>query len=68
MGRIEYKVELIEWIDKPESRLNQLVEHLNELGKDGWHVVSADISAESSFETKKLPVLLEREVAVVAVR
>jgi Domain of unknown function (DUF4177) len=68
MSKIEYKVEMIEWVDEKESHLDQLVERLNELGKDGWHVVSADITAHSSFETKKLPVLLEREAAVVAVR
>jgi hypothetical protein len=61
MGRVEYKVEMVHWKDEPESRLNQLVEHLNEFAKDGWRVVSVDLMAHGSFETKALPVLLERE-------
>ncbi|HEX7496491.1 MAG TPA: DUF4177 domain-containing protein [Candidatus Limnocylindrales bacterium] len=62
MGRVEYKVEQIHWKDDPESRLDQLVEELNMFAKDGWRVVSVDLTAHSSFETKSLPVLLEREV------
>lgn len=62
MGRVEYKVENVEWKDEPESRLDQLVEQLNMFAKDGWRVVSVDLMAHSSFETKALPVLLEREV------
>ena len=62
MGRVEYKVEQVQWKDEPESRLEQLVERLNELGKDGWRVVSADLTSHSSFAVKSLPVLLERDV------
>jgi hypothetical protein len=62
MGRVEYKVEQVHWKDQPESRLSQLVEALNGFAKDGWHVVSVDLMAHGSFETKSLPVLLEREV------
>jgi hypothetical protein len=64
MRRTEYKIEQVEWVDSPESRLDQLAERLNEFGKDGWHVVSADLMAHSSFQVRKLPVLLEREVEV----
>jgi hypothetical protein len=63
MGRMEYKVEHVQWQDEAESRLDQLVERLNEFAKDGWRVVSVDLTAHSSFEAKALPVLLEREVA-----
>jgi hypothetical protein len=59
---VEYRVEQIQWKDEPESRLDQLVEQLNVFAKDGWRVVSVDLAAHSSFETKALPVLLEREV------
>jgi hypothetical protein len=62
MGRVEYRVELIQWQDKPESRLDQLVERLNELSKDGWHTVSVDLTGHDSFGARKLPVLLKREV------
>ena len=62
MGRVEYKIEHVQWKDEPESRLDQLVDRLNELGKDGWRVVSADLTAHSSFAVKTLPVLLERDV------
>ena len=62
MGRVEYKIELVHWKDEPESRLAQLVEHLNEFAKDGWRAVSVDLMAHTSFGTKSLPVLLEREV------
>jgi hypothetical protein len=62
MGRVEYKVEQVHWKDEPETRLDQLVEILNGFAKDGWRIVSVDLMAHSSFETKTLPVLLEREV------
>jgi hypothetical protein len=62
MGRVEYKIEQVEWKDEPESRLDQLVDRLNVLGQDGWRVASADLTAHSSFGVKTLPVLLQREV------
>ena len=62
MGHMEYKVEKVEWQDEVESRLDQLVDRLNELAKDGWRPISVDLTVHSSFETKALPVLLEREV------
>ncbi len=61
MGRVEYKVEMVQWKDEPESRLDQLVERLNEFAKDGWRVVSVDLMAHAAFQTKALPVLLERD-------
>ena len=62
MGRMEYKLELVIWIDEHEARLDQLVDHLNEWAKDGWRVASVDLTLHGSFGLKKLPVLLEREV------
>jgi hypothetical protein len=62
MAVVEYKVEQVHWKDEPGTRLAQLVEHLNVFAKDGWRVVSVDLMAHGSFETKSLPVLLEREV------
>lgn len=62
MARMEYKIEQVHWKDEPESRLQQLVEYLNVVAKEGWRVASVDLMAHSSFATKSLPVLLEREV------
>ncbi len=62
MGRVEYRILQVEWKDEPESRLDQLVDQLNVLGKDGWRVASADLTVHSSFGVKTLPVLLQREV------
>jgi hypothetical protein len=61
MGHVEYKIESVEWKNEGGPRLNQLVEHLNDLAKDGWHVVSVDLTGHPEFEARKLPVLLERE-------
>ena len=62
MDRVEYKIEQVHWKDESESRLDELVEHLNEFAKDGWRVVSVDLMAHASFAVKTLPVLLKREV------
>lgn len=64
MGRMEYKVVQVQWKDEVESRLDQLVEHLNEFAADGWHVVSVDLMAHGTFAVRTLPVLLAREVPV----
>jgi hypothetical protein len=64
MARVEYKVEMVHWQDEPETRLDQLVDHLNVFAKDGWRVVSVDLMAHAAFATKMLPVLLERDVTV----
>ena len=54
MGHVEYKVERIShWKDEPETRLDQLVELLYVLAKDGWRVVSVDLMAHGSFRGKK---------------
>jgi hypothetical protein len=62
MGHMEYKVEQVSWPEEHETRLEQLVERLNEFAKDGWRVVSVDLTPHPSYEVRTLPVLLEREV------
>ena len=62
MGRVEYKVEQVAWHEDHETRLAQLVERLNEFGKDGWRVASVDLTPQPSFAAKTLPVLLERDI------
>ena len=64
MARVEYKVEMVQCQDEPETRLDQLVEHLNAFARDGWRVASVDLMAHAEFSTKVLPVLLERQVTV----
>ena len=66
MGRVEYRVEKVQWKDEDETRLEQLVEQLNEFAKDGWRVVSVDLTPHASFGAGRLPVLLERDVQVQA--
>ncbi len=66
MGRVEYKVEKVQWKDEDETRLEQLVEKLNEYARDGWRVASVDLTPHASFGAGMLPVLLERDVQVQA--
>jgi len=55
MGRVEYKVELVHWKDEPESRLAQLVEHLNlSSAKDGLACGERGSHGNTSFGTKSL--------------
>jgi len=62
MGHMEYKVEQVSWPEEHETRLQQLVERLNEFAKDGWRVASVDLTPQPSYGAKTLPILLERDV------
>jgi hypothetical protein len=57
---MEYRVEMVTFGDV-ENRLEYLVQRLNEFGKNGWRVVSVDLTAHPAFEIGPLPVLLERK-------
>jgi hypothetical protein len=59
---MEYRIEMItfEGQDKPSDFL---VRRLNEFGKDGWRVVSVDLTPHPAFAKKPLAVLLERPIA-----
>ena len=61
MTRVEYRIERIP-LDRDEPRLLQLVERLAELGRQGWHVASCDLTPHPSFEKGPVTVLLEREL------
>jgi hypothetical protein len=61
MARVEYRIEHIP-LNRDEPRLLQLVERLAELGRQGWHVASVDLTAHPSFEGGPVTVLLEREL------
>jgi hypothetical protein len=65
--RVEYRMERMPISEHPEAHLSELLDRLNELGKQGWRVVSADLTHHPSYSpaaqpSTPLPVLLEREV------
>jgi hypothetical protein len=61
VNRVDYRIETIP-LNRDEPRLLQVVERLAELGRQGWHVASADLTPHASFEEGPLTVLLEREI------
>lgn len=64
---VEYRIERMPFQEHPESHLSELLDRLTELGKQGWYVVSADLTHHPSYSvaaqpSTPLPVLLAREV------
>ena len=59
MQPVEYRIERVP-LNAEEPRLLQLVERLAELGRQGWHVASVDLTPHPSFEEQPVTVLLER--------
>lgn len=64
---VEYRIERMPFQEHPESHLSELLDRLTELGKQGWYVVSADLTHHPSYSVAAqpntpLPVLLAREV------
>jgi len=62
MTRFEYRIERIP-LNREEPRLLQLVERLAELGRQGWHVASVDLTPHPSYEEGPVTVLLDRELS-----
>lgn len=65
--RFEFRVERMPFQEHPEEHISTLLERLTELGQQGWHVVSVDLTYHPSYSPAAqpgvpLPVLLEREV------
>ena len=63
---VEYRMERIPIQDHPEAHLAELLDRLNELGKEGWRVVSVDLTHHPSYSPAAqpsipLPVLLKKE-------
>jgi hypothetical protein len=58
---MEYRIEMITFGE--DNHLDYLVRRLNEFGRDGWRVVSVDLTAHPAFKPGPLPVLLERPSA-----
>ena len=64
---VEYRIERMPFQDHPEKHLSELLDRVTELGKQGWCVVSVDLTHHPSYSPAAqpgtpLPVLLEREV------
>ncbi len=64
---VEYRIERMPFQEHPEVHLSELVERLNALGKQGWIVVSVDLTHHPYYSpaaqpSVPLPVLLEHEI------
>jgi len=64
---VEYRIERMPFQEHPEAHLSELLDRVNELGKQGWNVVSVDLTHHPSYSpaaqpSTPLPVLLERAV------
>ena len=65
--RVEYRVERMPFMEHPEQHISELLDRLNELGKEGWRAVSVDLTYHPSYSPAAqpgmpLPVLLQREI------
>jgi len=63
---VEYRVERMPFQEHPEAHLSELLNRVSEMGKQGWHVASVDLTHHPSYSpaaqpSTPLPVLLERE-------
>jgi hypothetical protein len=63
--RVEYRIEQMPIQEHPEKHFAELLDKLNELGKQGWRVVSVDLTHHPSYSPAAqpgipLPVLLEK--------
>lgn len=62
---IDYRIERLPILEHPEAHLAEILERLNELGRQGWRVVSIDLTHHPSYSpaaqpSVPLPVLLEK--------
>ncbi len=65
--KVEYRIERVPIHAHPETHLTELLDKLNEMGKQGWRVVSVDLTHHPSYSPAAqpsipLPVLLEKEI------
>jgi hypothetical protein len=65
--RMEYRMERMPFMEHPEAHIEELLNRVNELGKQGWRVVSVDLTYHPSYSPAAqpgilLPVLLERDL------
>ena len=64
---VEYRIERLPIREHPEAHLAEVLDQLNEMGKQGWRVVSIDLTHHPSYSpaaqpATPLPVLLGREL------
>jgi len=64
---VEYRIERMPFQQHPETHLTELLARLGELGNQGWHVASVDLTHHPSYSPAAqpdtpLPVLFERDV------
>jgi hypothetical protein len=62
---VDYRIERLPIKEHPETHLAELLDRLNELGKQGWRVVSIDMTHHPSYSVAAqpsvpLPVLMEK--------
>jgi len=62
---VEHRIERLPILEFPEAHLAEVVDRLNEFGKQGWRVVSIDLTHHPSMSpaaqpTTQLPVLMMR--------
>jgi len=52
---VDYRIEQMPVMDHPEKHLTEVLERLTELGKQGWRVVSIDLSHHPSYSPAAQP-------------
>jgi hypothetical protein len=62
---VDHRIEQLPILEHPESHLAEVLDRLNEMGKQGWRVASIDLTHHPSYSpasqpTIPLPVLLEK--------
>ena len=67
--QVEYRIERMPILEHPEAHLAELLDRLNEMGKQGWRVVSVDLTHHPSYSPAAqpgipLPVLLEKSATM----
>jgi hypothetical protein len=60
MNHVEYRIERVP-LNRDEPRLLARVERRADLGRQGWHVASLDLTPQATRQERPLTVLLERE-------
>ena len=46
---VDYRIERLPILEHPEAHLAELLDRLNEMGKQGWRVVSVDLTHHPSY-------------------
>ena len=67
---VDYRIERLAVLEHPEAHLTEILERLNDFGRQGWRVVSIDLTHHPSYSpaaqpTIPLPVLMEKPTGAV---